>query len=101
MNTQAIPASGSRKGRFIALAAIVCLLLLVPLVAMLFTDEVNWGVADFVVMGLLLFGMGSLFILLSSRVQRRFRVPTGLLLAVLFLYLWAELAVGIFTDPGS
>jgi len=100
MNIRTPIASGSRKGRFVALAAIVCLLLSVPLVAMLFTDEVNWGVADFAVMGFLLFGMGGLFILLSGRVQRRFHLPIGLLLAVVFLYLWAELAVGIFTDPG-
>ncbi len=33
-------------------------LLTIPLVAMQFTDEVRWSVGDFVVMGLLLLGLG-------------------------------------------
>ena len=74
--------------------------LLIPLVAMAFTDEVSWEVADFIIMGVLLFSMGSLFVLVSRRFPRR-RIIIGAMFVALFLYLWAELAVGVFTTLGS
>jgi hypothetical protein len=42
-------------------------ILLVPLVAMQFTDEVDWGLADFVVAGALLGGTGLLLHALAAR----------------------------------
>jgi len=84
----------------IALATV--LVLLVPLVAMQFSDDVNWDVADFLIIGALLFGAGLSYELITRKVRsrnRRLMVGGGLLLAV--LYLWAELAVGIFTHWGS
>lgn len=77
------------------------LVLLVPLVAMQFTEEVNWDGTDFLVMGMLLLGMGSLFVLLSRSVSRRYRLAIGFACTAVFLYVWAELAVGIFTNLGS
>lgn len=77
------------------------LLLLIPLIAMQFSEEVVWDGTDFLVMGVLLFGMGSVFVLLSRRAPRRNRLFIGFACAAVFLYLWAELAVGIFTNLGS
>ena len=68
---------------------------------MQFTDEVNWDIADFVVMFSLLFSMAKLFILISQKAQRRYRAVIGITLAIAFLYIWAELAVGIFGGLGS
>jgi hypothetical protein len=76
-------------------------LLLIPLVAMQFTSEVNWDAFDFTVMGSLLFGIGSLFVLVSRKVPRRYWAIIGVLFAASLVYVWAELAVGIFTDWGS
>ena len=70
--------------------------LLVPLIAMQVSPEVRWDLKDFVVMGALLFGTGSLFVLVARRVPRGRRLIVGIIFAIAFLYVWAELAVGIF-----
>ncbi len=85
----------------IRIAIATCLILLVPLFAMQFTDEVNWDKSDFIVMGFLLFSTGNLFVLISRKLPRKYRVIIGAMLLVAFLYIWAELAVGIFTNLGS
>ena len=84
------------------IAFAVALILLVPLIAMQFNDEVNWTLSDFVIMGVLLFGAGLVFDLAMRKVRgRRHRMAVGVLIVVVFLYIWAELAVGIFTNWGS
>ena len=90
-----------RNTAFAWIALATCTALLVPLVAMQFTTAVNWGVADFIVMGALLFGAGSIFILVARKVPRRHWIAVGIVVAVVFLYGWAELAAGIFTNLGS
>ncbi|ALK99637.1 hypothetical protein AB595_13045 [Massilia sp. WF1] len=75
-------------------------ILLVPLVAMRFTREVDWGPLDFAVAAMLLAGIGSLHVLLTRKLRsapQRRAIGGGLLLALLLL--WAELAVGIFGSP--
>jgi len=91
----------SRNSVFLWIALATGLLLLVPLVAMQFTAEVNWTLGDFVAMGVLLFGSGTLFVLVARVAPRKYRALIGFAITVAFLWLWAELAVGIFTNWGS
>jgi hypothetical protein len=87
---------------FIWIAAVTALILMVPLIAMQFTSDVDWDINDFVIIGVLLFGMGSLFVLAARKVRRTSRrIALGIVFALAVLYLWAELAVGIFTNWGS
>lgn len=78
----------------------VALILSIPLIAMQFTNEVNWTLSDFFIMGILLTGTGLLCELAFRKIQK----PTtrilmiGAILLALFL-IWAELAVGIFGSP--
>jgi hypothetical protein len=86
---------------FFWLAVGTSLLLLIPLIAMQFSSEVNWNLTDFIVMGVLLFGFGSGFILVSRRVSQQYRLLVGLILLVFLIWIWAELAVGVFTSWGN
>jgi hypothetical protein len=90
-----------RNTAFAWIALATCLALLVPLLAMQFIAEVDWGVMDFIVMGALLFCTGSLFVLAARKVPPRYWLALGAVLAAGFLYVWVELAVGIFTKLGS
>ena len=75
------------------------IVLLVPLLAMQFTDEVAWSLTDFAAAGSLLLGTGLMFAL-AARKMRKYRVHLGGALAAALIYVWAELAVGIFTTWG-
>ena len=77
------------------------LVLLIPLVAMQFTEEVNWDLADFVIGGVLLFVVGVGYELLFKKIKKPSRrLALAIVLGLLFIYVWAELAVGIFNIPG-
>ena len=91
----------ARNSIFAWIALAVCLLLLIPLGAMQFTSEMNWGVEDFIAIGALLFVAGCVFVFVARKVPPKRRLLVGAIVAVAFLYMWAELAVGIFTDLGS
>jgi len=79
---------------------VVVTISLIPLLAMQFTNEVNWSGFDFLVMGSLLFlsGLAIQFVRhkLKSRKQRI--IASSAILILLFI-IWAELAVGIFGTP--
>ena len=80
-------------------AAVVALILLVPLVAMRFTEEVNWSLLDFAVMGALLFGIGLAYELVARKAGAfEYRVAVGVALAAAFLLVWVNGAVGIIGD---
>ncbi len=86
--------------RFIYIIFGALSLLLIPLIAMQFTSEVDWSPFDFVVMGVLLIFIGSLIELVLRKVKKyNSRIAWLALIFVLFLLIWAELAVGIFGTP--
>ena len=90
----------TQNKRLIGIVLTVVIILLIPLLAMQFTDEVDWKLNDFVIMGILLLGTGLMCELVMRKVKRiENRVLIiGAMLVALFL-IWAELAVGIFGTP--
>ena len=90
-----------RSSVFVSIVLGTGLILLIPLIAMQFTNEVNWDTKDFIVFGFLLLTTATLFVFVSRRAPRRRQVVIGFLFAAVFVYIWAELAVGIFTNLGS
>ena len=75
-------------------------LLLIPLIGMMITDEINWSVFDFLMMVFLL-------TLLSAGINYVINCTTNFkkrilyigILVLIFLLIWAELSVGIFYTP--
>lgn len=89
-----------RRKHIIVIALVTAVILMVPLIAMRVTGEVDWSSMDFVIMGILLLGTGLTFDLVSRKIRSRTnRLVFGIMLATLFLLIWAELAVGIFGSP--
>ena len=86
--------------RLIGIMLTVVLLLLIPIIAMQFTDEVDWKLNDFVIMGVLLLGTGLMCELVMRKVKKiEHRIVIIIaILAALFL-IWVELAVGVFGTP--
>jgi len=81
---------------------IVGSLLLIPLIAMQFTDEVNWTPLDFVIAGVLLLVTGLIFDLVIRKVKNiKYRIAILIILLLGLFLIWAELAVGIFGTPFS
>ncbi len=75
----------------------VTILLLIPFIAMQFTDEVYWTSFDFVIMGILLLCTGLLCELAMRKVTKiKHRIALCIVIVGAFLIIWAELAVGIF-----
>jgi len=76
---------------------VIGLTLLTPLIAMQFTNEVNWNILDFIVAGILLLGTALAFNFVLQKVKNpKFRIAICLVILVLLFLIWAELAVGIF-----
>lgn len=78
------------------LALATVLLLLVPLLAMQLTDEVNWTLFDFVFAGALISGTGLTYLLVERKVGNfAYKAAVGIALAAAFILVWATGAVGV------
>ncbi|PJB13129.1 MAG: hypothetical protein CO119_03305 [Flavobacteriales bacterium CG_4_9_14_3_um_filter_40_17] len=75
----------------------VAVLLLIPFIAMQFTDEVVWTGFDFVAMGFLLLSTGLLCQFVWRKVTKiKHRIILCAVIIGIFFLIWIELAVGIF-----
>lgn len=95
--------AGWRGSRWrIAAWGIAALILLLPLVAMRFTDEVTWDEEDFIFAGVLIGAVGFTYEL-TVRMTRNWahRAAVALALAATFLIIWANGAVGMIGSEGN
>jgi len=87
----------SQNKRLIGIVFTVSVLLLLPIIAMQFTNEVNWNISDFIVAGILLLGTGFLIELIIRKVKRKnYQIILSLVALLTLLIIWIQLAVGIF-----
>ena len=77
-------------------------LLLIPFIAMQFSDEVSWSAFDFILAAALLFSTAIVCNWVWSKVKNT-KTKFVLCAVVLFVLIlvWAEMAVGIFNSPIS
>ena len=79
-----------------SIALATALLLLIPLVAMQFTQEVVWTLSDFVFAGVVLFGAGLTYVLIARKWDNTaYRLAVGVAVAAGFLLVWVNAAVGL------
>ncbi len=77
-------------------------ILMIPLIAMLFTGDVNWSLFDFIVMGILLFGTGLTYVLISRLSNSiAYRAAVGIAVMTGLLLIWINLAVGIIGSENN
>ena len=75
------------------------LVLLLPLIGVILFD-LDWNIFDFLIMGLLiLFFSIAINLILNHLKSSKLRLILVLMLVILFLLIWAELAVGVFGTP--
>ena len=75
------------------------LVLLLPLIGVILFD-LDWNIFDFLIMGLLiLFFSIAINLMLNHLNSSKLRLILVLMLVILFLLIWAELAVGVFGTP--
>ena len=75
-------------------------LLIIPLLGVLFTNVVEWGIFYFLLMSslLLVLGIAINLILLNIKYYSK-RIPIIFIVILIFLLIWVELAVGVFNTP--
>jgi len=77
-------------------ALAVTLLLLIPLIAMFFSDQWNWGPFDFFLAWILLFSAGTTYKLTTRKSGNlAYKVAMGIAAATALFLVWSNLAVGI------
>lgn len=89
-----------KNTRLLILLGAAASLLLIPLVAMQFTNEVSWSAFDFAIASIILLGtVIPVELVLQSVTTKSQRIWMICVLIILLLLVWAELAVGIFGSP--
>ena len=65
----------------------------------MYINDFNWSLVDFIIMGVLIFS----FLSFTSLIRKKFsgikEVLAIIIVVIVFILLWAELAVGIFGSP--
>jgi len=81
--------------RLLIYAIVTGFILMIPLIAMQFTTEVNWTGSDFVVAGTLLFGSALVYELASRNVSSpRTRLVIAFIVLAILAFIWVGAATG-------
>jgi len=76
-------------------------ILVLPLLAMQFTDEMAWGVFDFVLAAVLLMGIGLVYALVRKAGNRAYRAAVGIAIVTALFLVWMVGALGVIGETGD
>ena len=80
------------KNRVYVVLFTTCLILSLPLIAMQFTNEVNWNVNDFALGGVLLSFFGYAYEVLTKTSNNKIKnIVIGLIVFSVFIFVWVSL----------
>lgn len=89
-----------KRKRLVLIMGIASLLLALPLIAMQFSDEVDWSGGDFLMAGGMLYGSGLLIEMILRKLRATtWRIVLSFGVVLVLLILWIEMAVGVFGSP--
>lgn len=89
-----------QKKNIINIALGTVFILLMLMLVNQFNDEVDWKIGDFIVMSILLLSAGLAYEFIAKKMSTTaYRVAVAIAIGIVFLLIWAELAVGIFGSP--
>ena len=75
------------------------ILLTIPFLCNMYINDFNWSLVDFIIMGALIF----LCLSFTDFIRKKFsginEILAIMIIVLVFILLWAELAVGIFGGP--
>jgi ABC-type cobalt transport system substrate-binding protein len=90
----------AQNKRLLGIVLSVTLIVMIPFIAMQFSNEVNWSSSDFIIAECLLLGTGLILELIIRKVnKKRTRIMLIIVILTILLLIWLELAVGIFGTP--
>jgi len=89
-----------RRKKLLQIVLVITALLLIPIIAMQVTDQVNWGLLDFIIAAFLLFSTGATLDLITRKTGKpQTQKVLFAIVLLIFILIWGELAVGIFGTP--
>tara|TARA_B100001109_G_scaffold179970_1_gene147475 strand:- start:292 stop:555 length:264 start_codon:yes stop_codon:yes gene_type:complete len=75
------------------------ILLTIPFLSNICINDFNWSLLDFIIMGVLIFSCISLINLIRTKFSGIKETLALIIVVLVFILLWVELAVGIFGSP--
>jgi dipeptide/tripeptide permease len=88
------------NSRFKKLLISSTVILTIPILGKLYTDDFQWALPDFIIGAMLLYGTSFMIDVIMRKVQKKsHRIALSGLILLVLLCIWAELAVGLIGTP--
>ena len=88
------------NSRFKKLLISSTVILTIPILGKLYTDDFQWALPDFIIGAILLYGTSFMIDVIMRKVQKKsHRIALSGLILLVLLCIWAELAVGLIGTP--
>lgn len=90
----------TQKQKTTFIYATPAVLLSIPFIGNIISKEFNWSASDFGIAAILLFGTAFLIDLIQRIVKNKnYKILISVVIVLLLILTWAELAVGLFGTP--